>query len=169
MFIVLRALTCEYFKFGRSRGSRAVSFAISRSLNLFSRSFLRLAVVLGSEGRARATPALAPPRRWLQRARKVVTSYLRDLRTSTQSHIKIEHSQTPSQSEACLCFCDNCCCCCFPHINRSGLNHTRYYTWLQIRYVVCWTEKDQRNIYQAPMRAKEKLKQTKTTKRKEQE
>ena len=42
-------------------------------------------------------------------------------------------------------------------------------TWLPIRYVVCWTERDQRNIYQAPMRAKEKHKQTKTTKRKEQE
>ena len=79
---------CEYFKFGRSRGSRAVFFAISRSLKLLSCSFSRLAVVLGSEGRARATPALAPPRRWLQRARKVVKSYLRDLRTSTQSHIK---------------------------------------------------------------------------------
>ena len=46
-------------------------------------------------------------------------------------------------------------CCCFLHINRSGLNHTQYYTWLPIRYVVCWTERDQRNIYQAPMRAKE--------------
>ena len=40
-------------------------------------------------------------------------------------------------------------------INRSGLNHTQYYTWLPIRYVVSWTERDQRNIYQAPMRAKE--------------
>ena len=46
-------------------------------------------------------------------------------------------------------------CCCFLHINRSGLNHTQYYTWLPMRYVVCWTERDQRNIYQAPMRAKE--------------
>ena len=51
-------------------------------------------------------------------------------------------------------------CCCFLHINRSGLNHTQYYTWLPIRYVVCWTKRDQRNIYQAPMRAKEKHKQT---------
>ena len=47
----------------------------------------------------------------------------------------------------------------FLHINRSGLNHTQYYTWLPIRYVVCWTERDHRNIYQAPMRAKEKHKQ----------
>ena len=31
--------------------------------------------------------------------------------------------------------------------------------------MVCWTERDQRNIYQAPMRAKEKHKQTKMTKR----
>ena len=61
------------------------------------------------------------------------------------------------------------CCCCFLHINRSGLNHTQYYTRLPIRYVVYWTERDQRNIYQAPMRANEKHKQTKTTKRKEQE
>ena len=41
-------------------------------------------------------------------------------------------------------------------------------TWLPIRYVVCWTEKYQRNIYKAPTRAEEKHKQTKTTKRKEQ-
>ena len=35
-----------------------------------------------------------------------------------------------------------CCCCCVLHINRSGpLNHTQQYTWLPIRYVVCWTEK----------------------------
>ena len=47
-------------------------------------------------------------------------------------------------------------CCCFRHIDRSGLNHTQYYTWLPIRYVVCWTEKDQRNIYKASTRAKEK-------------
>ena len=59
-----------------------------------------------------------------------------------------------------------CCCCCFLHINRSGLNHTQYYTWLPIRYVVCWTERDQRNIYHAPMRAKEKHKQTKNDKEK---
>ena len=38
--------------------------------------------------------------------------------------------------------------------------------WLPIRYVVCWTEKDQRNIYQAPMRAKEKHKHTKNDKEK---
>ena len=31
-------------------------------------------------------------------------------------------------------------------------------------YVVCWTEKDQRNIYQAPMGAKEKHKHTKNNK-----
>ena len=107
MLTVLRALTCEYFRSGRSRGSRAVTFAISWPLDLFSRSFLRLEVVLGSEDRARATPALAPPRRWLERERKVVKSYLRDLRISTQSYIKIEHSQTPSQSEACFFFCDS--------------------------------------------------------------
>ena len=59
-----------------------------------------------------------------------------------------------------------CCCCCFLHINLSGLNHTQYYTWLPIRYVVCWTEKYQRNIYQAPMRAKEKHKHTKNDKEK---
>ena len=59
-----------------------------------------------------------------------------------------------------------CCCCCFLHINRSGLNHTQKYTWLPIRYVVCWTEKDQRNIYRAPMRAKEKHKHTKNDKEK---
>ena len=52
------------------------------------------------------------------------------------------------------------CGCCFLHINRSGLNHTQYYTWFPIRYVVCWTERGQRNIYRAPMRAKEKHKQT---------
>ena len=57
-------------------------------------------------------------------------------------------------------------CCCFLHINRSGLNHTQYYTWLPIRYVVCWAERDQRNIYQAPMRAKEKHKHTKNDKEK---
>ena len=57
--------------------------------------------------------------------------------------------------------------CCFLHINRSGLNHTQLYTWLPIRYyVVCWTEKDQSNIYQAPMRAKEKHKHTKNDKEK---
>ena len=39
----------------------------------------------------------------------------------------------------------------FSHYNQSGLNHTQYYTWLPIRYVVSWTERDQRNIYQAPM------------------
>ena len=33
--------------------------------------------------------------------------------------------------------------------------------------VVCWTEKDQRNIYQAPMRAKEKHKHTKNDNEKE--
>ena len=38
--------------------------------------------------------------------------------------------------------------------------------WLLIRYVVCWTEKDQRNIYQAPMRAREKHKHTKNDKEK---
>ena len=59
-----------------------------------------------------------------------------------------------------------CCCCCFIHINRSGLNHTQYYTWLPIRYVVCWTERDQRNIYQAPMRAKEKTQTNKNDKEK---
>ena len=59
-----------------------------------------------------------------------------------------------------------CCSCCFLHINRSGLNHTQYYTWLPIRYVVCWAERDQRNIYQAPMRAKEKHKHTKNDKEK---
>ena len=32
--------------------------------------------------------------------------------------------------------------------------------------MVCWTEKDQRNIYQAPMRAKEKHKHTKNDKEK---
>ena len=59
--------------------------------------------------------------------------------------------------------------CCFLHIiNRSCLNHTtQKYTSLPIRYVVYWTEKDQRNIYQAPMRAKEKHKQLIITKRKE--
>ena len=41
-----------------------------------------------------------------------------------------------------------------------------YYTRLPIRYVVCWTERDQGNIYQAPMRAKEKHKQTKNDKEK---
>ena len=41
-------------------------------------------------------------------------------------------------------------------------------TWLPIRYVVCWTEKDQRNIYQAPMRAKKNT-NTQTAKRKEHE
>ena len=66
-------------------------FAIYRSLDLFSRSYLRLAVALGSEGRARATPALAPPRRWLWRARKVVSLrpilvvWTRRLLTPTQS------------------------------------------------------------------------------------
>ena len=59
-----------------------------------------------------------------------------------------------------------CCFCCFLHINRSGLNHTQYYTWLPIRYVVCWTERDQRNIYQAPMRAKEKTQTNKNDKEK---
>ena len=58
-----------------------------------------------------------------------------------------------------------CCCCrCFLHINRSGLYHTYpvYNTWLPIRYVVCWTEKDQRNIYkEAQTRAKEKYKNDK--------
>ena len=47
-------------------------------------------------------------------------------------------------------------CCCFLRINRSGLNQTQEYTW---------TEKDQRNIYQAPMRAKEKHKHTKKRQR----
>ena len=42
----------------------------------------------------------------------------------------------------------------YRNLNRSSLNHTQQYTWLPIRYVVCWTEKDQRNIYQAPMRQK---------------
>ena len=59
-----------------------------------------------------------------------------------------------------------CCCCCILHINRSGLNHTQQYTWLPIRYVVCWAERDQRNIYQAPTRAKEKHKHTKNDKEK---
>ena len=57
-------------------------------------------------------------------------------------------------------------CCCFLHINRSGLIHTQYYAWLPIRYVVCWTERDQRNIYQALVRAKEKHKHTKNDKEK---
>ena len=47
-------------------------------------------------------------------------------------------------------------CCYFLHINRSGLNHTQYYTWLPIRYVVCWTEKDQRNIYKCSNESKKK-------------
>ena len=46
------------------------------------------------------------------------------------------------------------------------VNHTQYYTWLPIRYVVCWAERDQRNIYQAPMRAKEKHKHTENDKEK---
>ena len=55
-------------------------------------------------------------------------------------------------------------CCCFLHIYRSGLNHTQYYTWLPIRYVVCWTERDQRNIYQAPNESKRKTQTNKNDK-----
>ena len=65
IYYIVRALTCQSFKSLLSRGSRAVFFAFSRSLDLSFRSFLRLAVAFGSEGRARATLALAPPRRWL--------------------------------------------------------------------------------------------------------
>ena len=107
MFIVLWALTCEYFKSWRSRGSRTVfcDFSVPRPL---------LAVILAARGSPRlwgSCPRYArfrtPPQRWLQRARKVVKSHLRDLRTSTQSHIKIEHSQTLSQSKAYLFFCNS--------------------------------------------------------------
>ena len=42
-----------------------------------------------------------------------------------------------------LCYCY--CCCCVHHINRSGPNHShkqkKHCTWLQIRFVVCWTGK----------------------------
>ena len=75
-------------------------FTISRSLDLFPCLFLRLAVALGSESRALATLPLAPPRRWLWRARKVespqpiLVFWTRRLRTR-------------SQSEACLFFCDS--------------------------------------------------------------
>ena len=43
----------------------------------------------------------------------------------------------------------------------SNIRGCQSSTWLPIQYVVCWTERDQRNIYQAPMKAKEKHKHTK--------
>ena len=67
----------------------------------------------------------------------------------------------PPKPFDCCCCCLSVVVCCFLHINRSGLNHnTQYYAWLPIRYVVCWTERDQRNIYQAPMRAKKRKTQS---------
>ena len=62
-----------------------------------------------------------------------------------------------------------CCCCVVVFFTLTDRASTipNNYTWLPIRYV-CWTEKDQRNIYQAPMRAKKNT-NTQTTKRKEQE
>ena len=53
-----------------------------------------------------------------------------------------------------------CCCCCFLHINRSGLNHTQSYTWLPIRYVVCWTEKRSEEHLPSSNESKEKHKHT---------
>ena len=100
VYYIVRALTCKYFKALLSRGFRAVFFAIFRSLDLFPRLFLRLAVALGSEGRARVTFSLTSPRRWLQRARKIVSS---------QSILVFltRRLRTPTQSEACLFFCNS--------------------------------------------------------------
>ena len=54
----------------------------------------------------------------------------------------------------------------FTLTDRASTIPSNTHTWLPIRYVVCWTEKDQRNIYQAPMRAKEKHKDTENDKEK---
>ena len=54
----------------------------------------------------------------------------------------------------------------FTLTDRASTIPSNIRTWLPIRYVVCWTETDQRNIHQAPMRAKEKHKHTKNDKEK---
>ena len=54
----------------------------------------------------------------------------------------------------------------FKLTDRASTIPSNTRTCLPIRYVVCWTEKYQRNIHQAPMRAKEKHKHTKNDKEK---
>ena len=88
-------------------------FAISPYLDLFPRLFLRLTVALGSEDRARVTLALASPRRWLQRARKVVS--LRPILVFWTRRLR-----APTQSEAFLFFCNSA--------GDGNFKHLTYYS-----------------------------------------